>query len=69
MSDIFTIKKMVERTRLTAEGAAEKYWRIEATTAGGTLFSIDLLDAQMQPAEVKKMVEAKAKQLDAIKGL
>jgi len=69
MSDLFTIKRMVERTRLTAEGAAEKYWRIEAVTAGGTLFNMDVLDAQMQPAEVKKLVEAKAKQLDAIKGL
>lgn len=69
MAATYTIKRMLERTRLTAEGAAEKYWRIEAVTTGGTPFTIDVLDAQMHPAEVKKIVEVRAKELDAIKEL
>jgi hypothetical protein len=66
MATEFTITKMAERQRLTPGGAVEKYWRIEAQTAKGTPFTVEVADGAMTAKQVQELVKAKAKQLDSI---
>lgn len=69
MAAEYTVKQITERSRIAANGAIEKLYRIEAVTAGGTYFSLDLTEGQTEPKQAAVILKEKAKQLDAVKGL
>ena len=50
--------------RMTTAGEVEDWWRIHATSKGGTPFWIMVRDADL--AQAPAMMAAKAKQLDGI---
>lgn len=69
MNPLYAVHKIQELPRLTDQGTVEKFLRISATTQGGTAFTLDIPDSSSDPKAVAQLLEARAKQLDAIKGL
>ncbi|MCJ7828992.1 MAG: hypothetical protein MUP81_04550 [Dehalococcoidia bacterium] len=69
MEKTYTVQKIQELIRLTDQGSTEKYLRISATSQGGTAFTLDIPASVTDTKEVARFLEARAKQLDAIKGL
>jgi hypothetical protein len=69
MAKEYTVKRIRELTRLTETGDLEKFYRIEAVTTKGTQFSVDIPESQSRPDAVQTVLAARAKELDAIKGL
>lgn len=69
MSKDYTVKQITERARLAANGAIEKMYHIEAVSAGGTYFTLDLTEAETDPKRAAEILTAKAKQLDRLKEL
>lgn len=65
----YTVKQITERSRLAADGSIEKIYKIEAVTAKGTYFSVDLTEAQTEPKSAAAILKAKATQLDHLKEL
>ena len=66
MGKEYTVKKVLERTRLTQTGTLEKYYRIEAETARGTPFTADLTEEQAAPDRAAGILSAKAASLDQL---
>lgn len=56
--------KKVEFTRLTKDGGVETFYRIYATSKGGSYFHIEIPEDQLGLAD--GLLTARAKQLDAI---
>jgi hypothetical protein len=69
MAKEYTVKRIRELTRLTEAGDLEKFYRIEVVTTAGTAFTVDIPESQSRPEAVEKVLEARAKELDAIKKL
>jgi len=69
MSKDYTVKQITERAHLAPDGTIQKIYRIEATTAGGTFFTVDLTEEQTDPKRAAEILTAKAVQLDRVKGL
>lgn len=67
MAAEYVVKNITERSRLAGDGTIEKLYKIEALTAGGTYFSLELTEAQTDPKQAAIILKAKAKQLDAIR--
>lgn len=67
MAKEYTVKRIRELTRLTETGDTEKFYRIEAITTMGTLFTVDIPESQSTPDAAQTVLAAKAKELDAIK--
>lgn len=66
MATEYTVQKILERVRLTDAGALEKVYRVEATTAGGVAFTMDLTEVEAEPANAAKILKAKALSLDKL---
>ncbi len=60
----YTVEKKQEVPRLVQGGEVETWWRIYATSKGGTYFHIDVSDKLLSKAD--ELLTAKAKALDAI---
>jgi hypothetical protein len=69
MPNNFTVQRISPITKIGPTGDLQHYQRIEAMSAGGTRFTVDVPDTDATPEKVKPILEAKAKQLDAIKNL
>lgn len=67
MAKEYAVQNISERSRLAVNGSIEKLYKIEAVTAGGTYFSLELTEAQTDPKQAAVILRDKAKQLDAIK--
>jgi hypothetical protein len=67
MAAEYVVKNISERARLAGDGSIEKLYKVEAVTAGGTHFSLELTEAQTDPKQAAVILKAKAKQLDAIR--
>ncbi len=60
----YTVDKKQEVPKLVQGGEVETWWRIYATSKGGTYFHIDVSDKLLLKAD--ELLTAKAKALDAI---
>jgi len=60
----YTVEKKEETQKLGRGGEVQTYFRIWATSRGGTYFHIDVLEDQLEKAS--ELLEAQAKKLDAI---
>jgi len=69
MAAEYVVKSITERVRLAGDGSLEKIYKIEAVTAGGTHFSLDLTESQTDPKNAAIILKAKARQLDQLKEL
>jgi len=64
----YSVKQIVEVTRIGPTGDLERFNRITAITARGTRFTTDVPEAQTNKEHVDKLLTAKAKELDSIMG-
>lgn len=64
-TEAYTVDKKEEFSKLIKGGDVTTYYRIWATTHGGTYFHIDVAEADLDKAA--SMLEMKAKRLDGIK--
>lgn len=69
MADEYTVSRVLERTRLTAANTLERYYRIEAQTAKGTPFTMDLTEEEAAPEKAAEILKAKAMSLDRLLAL
>jgi len=69
MAKEYTVRKMAEQLRMSDEGKLENVVKVDAVTAKGTPFTLILSEEQATPEKAAKILEAKAKRLDDIKGL
>ena len=69
MAKEYKVLNITERTRLSRSGSIEKVYHIEAESAGGTAFTLDLTEAETDPQRAAEILKAKAAQLDRVKGL
>jgi len=60
----YTVGRKEPQRRMTTQGEVEDWWRIHATTRGGTPYWVVLRDADLATAPA--LLAAKARQLDAI---
>ena len=67
MAKEYQVIEINERKALGANNRMAKYFVISARSAGGVGFTLDLTEQQAVPAEAKKLLTAKAKQLDDVK--
>lgn len=68
MAEWGQVKRIMERTRLTERGDLERVYRVEAVTAKGTSFTMDLTEAESEPKKANQLLAAKAAKLDALLG-
>jgi len=69
MATEYTVRDIKERSRLAADGSIEKIYHIEAVSAGGIYFTLDLTEAQTEPKRAAELLKAKAQQFDRVKAL
>jgi len=69
MAANYTVSKIQEMPRITDQGTVEKFIRVSATTRGGTFFTLDIPASVTRTEDVAKLLDARALQLDTIKGL
>ena len=62
--DPYTTERKEEFRKLTKDGGVETWYRIYATSRGGTYYHIEVQEAQLDKAP--QLLVAKAKQLDSI---
>ena len=67
MTNEYTVLDINERTRINELNRPERYYQVRARTAKGTLFTVSLTEAQIEPKAAQAVLAARAKQLDAIK--
>ena len=60
----YTVDSKEEIRKLSKGGEVETWFRIWATSKGGTYFHVDVPEVQL--AQADKILTAKAKELDAI---
>lgn len=60
----YTVESKEEIRKLTKAGEVETWFRIYATSKGGTYFHVDIPEEQLDKADT--LLAARAKQLDAI---
>lgn len=60
----YTVDSKEEIRRIGKAGEVETWFRIFATTKGGTYFHVDVAEGKLDEAD--KILTARAKQLDAI---
>lgn len=60
----YTIEAKEEIRKLSKAGEVETWYRIWATSKGGTYFHVDVPEAELDKAD--EVLTARAKQLDAI---
>ncbi len=63
-TDPYTTERKEEFRRLAKGGEVETWYRIYATSKGGTYYHIEIPEAQLDKAP--QLLAAKAKQLDSI---
>jgi hypothetical protein len=68
MGSNYSVKQIVEVTKIGVTGDLERFNRITAITARGTRFTLDVAEAQTTKEHVDKLLSAKAKELDSIMG-
>lgn len=62
--DLYTVEKKEEAQRLGKDGEVITYYRIWATSAGGTYFHVDVPEEELDKSP--SLLAARAKKLDAI---
>ena len=63
-SNTYETKSKVEFTRITKDGEVETWYKISATSAGGTNFHVDVRETELDNADA--VLTARAKKLDSI---
>lgn len=69
MAKEYSVQRISPITRIGPTGNLERYQRIDALTAGGTPFTVEVKDSEATPDKVAPVLEKRAKELDAIKHL
>lgn len=69
MAEWGEVTRIVEMTRLTAEGEPEKVYRHSITSKGGVSFTVDISEEDMTLEKAEPILAEKARQVDQIKSL
>jgi len=69
MADRRKIDKVSERMVLTEAGELQKIYHIQAITAKGIIFSMDIPEDETQPELVKEILGRRAGELDTLLAL
>lgn len=67
MADKYVVISLDERKRLGESGGVETYYIARCKTLSGTLYTVELTEAQLDPSTAKEIMSAKAARLDAVK--
>jgi len=69
MADWGSVIEVVETKKLGRRGDVETWFRYTVQTKGGIQFSKDIPELQATPAELEKVLGARARELDKTKAL
>jgi len=67
MAATYEVISLDERKRLGQAGSVETFYLARCKTLTGTLFTVELSEAQLDPATAKEIITAKAAKLEAVK--
>lgn len=68
MAEHYSDVSMIEITIVTPQGQIQRVWRVSATSKGGTRFTVEVPDKDLETGAVAKALSEKARILDAITG-
>lgn len=63
---VYTTKSKEELRKLNEAGDVETYYRVWATSKGGTYFHVDVSEKELNSGKAVEMLTKKAQALDAV---
>jgi hypothetical protein len=69
MNKLYTVDDVNERTTITRTGLIQKVYRVTATSQSGTLFTVEIPEAEFTQEKVDHILKEKASLIDGIKKL
>lgn len=69
MAKLYKVTDITERTNITRQGKVEKLYRITAESQAGTIFTIEVPEADFNKEKVDQVLAEKAALIDGIRKL
>lgn len=69
MPNDYEVLEIAERTRMGETNRIETFYVFRVRSAKGTIFTMRLSEEQLEEKTAKMLIGARAKQLDALKGV
>lgn len=69
MAKNYTVDDITERTTITRTGLIQKIYRVTATSPSGTVFSVEIPEADFSKEGVDKILSEKAALIEGVKKL
>ena len=69
MAKLYKVDEITERTTITRSGALQKMYRVTATSQSGTVFTVEIPEAEFNKEKVDQVLTEKAAQIEEIKEL
>jgi hypothetical protein len=69
MAKIYTVNDITERTTISRTGEVQKVYRVSATSESGTVFTVEIPEADFNKEKVDKILTEKAALMEGIKKL
>ena len=69
MAKLYTVDEVTERTTITRSGLIQKVYRVTATSATGTIFTVEIPESDFNKEKVDQILEDKAALIEGIKKL
>jgi len=67
MSKLYKVDDVTERTNITRQGKVEKLYRVSATSASGSSFTVEIPEADFNKEKVDQVLTDKAALIDSIR--
>lgn len=69
MAKLYTVDDVTERTTITRSGLIQKIYRVTATSQSGTIFNVEIPEADFSKEKVDQILNEKASLIEGIKKL
>jgi hypothetical protein len=69
MTKLYTVDDVTERTTISRAGLIQKVYRVTATSQSGTIFSVEIPEADFNKEKVDHILTEKASLIEGVKKL
>lgn len=69
MSKLYTVDDVTERTTINRSGLIQKVYRVTATSQSGTIFTVEIPEADFNKEKVDHILTEKASLIEGVKKL